>query len=139
MRDILDTRIKHRERFRPFAPSIVEGAIDDYPMRPGRHAEVPAITHMDGSGRLHTVSRRSNQRYYNLIKAFERQTGLPMLLNTFFNEKEPIVRMPEQALDCFLRTHMDVLVMGRYALERSHVADSCARRPLAALEINTPC
>ncbi|MFI5178479.1 MAG: carbamoyltransferase [Vicinamibacterales bacterium] len=130
MREIINTRIKFRERFRPFAPSVLESAIDEYfvgavpdpfmlqvyPIRPDKRAVVPAITHVDGSGRLQTVSERSNARYWRLIKAFERTTGVPMLLNTSFNENEPIVLRPEEALDCFLRTHMDVLVMGRHVL-----------------------
>ena len=133
MRDIINTRIKFRERFRPFAPSIAEEALDDYfvgavpdpfmlqvyPVRPDKRSVVPAITHVDGSGRLQTVSPRSNLRYWNLIKAFERVSGVPMLLNTSFNENEPIVLRPSEALDCFLRTHMDVLVMGRHVVERS--------------------
>src|SRR5205085_7208943 len=100
MRDIINTRIKFRERFRPFAPSVLEEALNDYfvgavpdpfmlqvyPVRPDKRAAVPAITHVDGSGRLQTVSRRSNARYYNLIKAFERLSGVPMILNTSFNE-----------------------------------------------------
>jgi carbamoyltransferase len=90
-----------------------------YPVRPDKRAVVPAITHVDGSGRLQTVSPRSNQRYYGLIRAFARITGVPMLLNTSFNENEPIVLTPEQALDCFLRTSMDVLVIGRHVLERA--------------------
>ena len=154
MRDIINTRIKFRERFRPFAPSIAEEALDDYfvsaaadpfmlqvyPIRPERRANVPAITHVDGSGRVQTVSPRSNPRYYNLIKAFERQTGVPMLLNTSFNENEPIVLTPNQALDCFLRTRMDVLVMGRHVLERARVADPRERPTMAgALEIDTSC
>jgi carbamoyltransferase len=132
MRDIINTRIKFRERFRPFAPSVLEEALDEYfvgavpdpfmlqvyPVRPDKRAIVPAITHVDGSGRLQTVSPRSNQRYYNLIRAFARVSGVPMLLNTSFNENEPIVLTPEQALDCFLRTSMDVLVIGRHALTR---------------------
>ena len=132
MRDIINTRIKFRERFRPFAPSVAVEAIDDffvgavpdpfmlqvYPIRPDKRAIVPAVTHVDGSGRLQTVSRESNPRYWNLIKAFERVSGVPMLLNTSFNENEPIVLRPQEALDCFLRTHMDVLVMGRRVLER---------------------
>jgi carbamoyltransferase len=133
MRDIINTRIKFRERFRPFAPSVAEealaeyfvGAVPDpfmlqvYPVRPDKRSVVPAITHVDGSGRLQTVSPRSNPRYWNLIKAFERVSGVPMLLNTSFNENEPIVLRPAEALDCFLRTHMDVLVMGRHVVERS--------------------
>jgi carbamoyltransferase len=132
MRDIINTRIKFRERFRPFAPSVLEHALDDYfegavadpfmlqvyPVRRDKRADVPAITHVDGSGRLQTVSPKSNPRYWSLIKAFERATGVPMVLNTSFNENEPIVLTPGEALDCFLRTHMDVLVMGRHVLER---------------------
>jgi carbamoyltransferase len=133
MRDIINTRIKFRERFRPFAPSVAEEALDEYftsavpdpfmqqvyPVRPDKRCVVPAITHVDGSGRLQTVSCRTNPRYWKLIKAFERVTGVPMLLNTSFNENEPIVLQPAEALDCFLRTHMDVLVMGRHVVERS--------------------
>ncbi len=133
MRDIINTRIKFRERFRPFAPSVAEEALDEYfvgavpdpfmlqvyPVRPEKRSVVPAITHVDGSGRLQTVSRRSNARYWNLIKAFERVSGVPMLLNTSFNENEPIVLRPAEALDCFLRTHMDVIVLGRHVVERS--------------------
>jgi carbamoyltransferase len=136
MREVINTRIKFRERFRPFAPSVLEEALDEYfvggvpdpfmlqvyPVRPDKRAMVPAITHVDGSGRLQTVSPRSNPRYYRLIKSFEGLTGVPMLLNTSFNENEPIVLTPEQALDCFLRTHMDVIVMGRHVLERAVVA-----------------
>ncbi len=133
MRDVINTRIKFRERFRPFAPSVAEealheyfvGAVPDpfmlqvYPVRPDKRSVVPAITHVDGSGRLQTVSERTNARYWRLIKAFERITGVPMLLNTSFNENEPIVLRPAEALDCFLRTHMDVLVMGHHVVERS--------------------
>jgi carbamoyltransferase len=132
MRDIINTRIKFRERFRPFAPSVAIEAIDDffvgavpdpfmlqvYPIRPDKRAMVPAVAHVDGSGRLQTVSRESNPRYWSLIKAFERISGVAMLLNTSFNENEPIVLRPQEALDCFLRTHMDVLVMGRHVVER---------------------
>jgi len=136
MRDVINTRIKFRERFRPFAPSILEESLDDYfvgavpdpfmlqvsPVRSDKRSVVPAITHVDGSGRLQTVSEQSNPRYYRLIKAFDRLTGLPLVLNTSFNENEPIVLTPTQALDCFLRTHMDVLVLGRHVLERAPAA-----------------
>jgi carbamoyltransferase len=132
MRDIINTRIKFRERFRPFAPSVAEEALSEYfvdavpdpfmlhvyPIRPEKRPVIPAVTHVDGSGRLQTVSRRSNPRYWQLIKAFERVSGVPILLNTSFNENEPIVLHPREALDCFLRTHMDVLVMGRHVVER---------------------
>jgi len=150
MRDIINTRIKFRERFRPFAPSVLEEALDEYfagavpdpfmlqvyPVRPEKRAVVPAITHVDGSGRLQTVSPRSNPRYYNLIRAFARQTGVPMLLNTSFNENEPIVLTPAQALDCFLRTSMDVLVIGRHVLERPLAAAAAAGAPAAKMEIS---
>jgi carbamoyltransferase len=96
---------------------------------------VPAITHVDGSGRLQTVSARSNARYYDLIKAFARITGVPMLLNTSFNENEPIVLTPAQALDCFLRTSMDVLVIGRHVLERARVPAPVVAARAARLEI----
>lgn len=144
MREIINTRIKFRERFRPFAPSVLEEAIDDYfvdgvvdpfmlhvyPIRPEKRSVVPAITHVDGSGRLQTVSRRTNPLYWTLIKAFEIRTGVPMLLNTSFNENEPIVLTPREALDCFLRTSMDVIVLGRHVLERP--ALSAALPPAAA-------
>jgi carbamoyltransferase len=135
MRDIINTRIKFRERFRPFAPSVLESALDEYfvgaardpfmlqvyPIRSDKRSIVPAVTHVDGSGRLQTVGPTTNPRYWKLIRAFERTTGVPMLLNTSFNENEPIVLTPDEALDCFLRTHMDVLVMGRHSLERKDV------------------
>ncbi len=142
MRDIINTRIKYREKFRPFAPSILEEKLDDYfvgavadpfmlqvyPVRPDKHAVVPAVTHVDGSGRLQTVSERSNPRYWRLISAFERLTGVPIVLNTSFNENEPIVLTPDQGIDCFLRTHMDVLVIGRHVLQRRWDTSKAPRR-----------
>jgi len=135
MRDIINARIKFREKFRPFAPSVAVEALHDYfvdavhdpfmiqvyPVRPEKRDVIPAVTHVDGSGRLQSVSRESNPRYWNLIQAFGRQTGVPVLLNTSFNENEPIVLSPDEALDCFLRTDMDVLVMGSLVLEKSAV------------------
>ncbi|HEX6164109.1 MAG TPA: carbamoyltransferase C-terminal domain-containing protein [Vicinamibacterales bacterium] len=132
MRDIINQKIKFRERFRPFAPSILAEAIDEYfvdavhdpfmiqvyPVRPEKRDVIPAVTHVDGSGRLQSVSQASNARYWSLIRAFHRRTGVPVLLNTSFNENEPIVERPEQALDCFLRTDMDVLVMGPHMLRK---------------------
>ncbi|MEO5580595.1 MAG: carbamoyltransferase C-terminal domain-containing protein [Gemmatimonadaceae bacterium] len=132
MRDLINAKIKFREKFRPFAPSIVEEAMDDYfvgavpdpfmqqvyPVRPEKRSVLPAITHADGSGRLQTVSERTNPRYYRLIKEFEALTGVPVLLNTSFNENEPIVDTPEQALDCFLRTRMDVIVVNNIVIRR---------------------
>jgi carbamoyltransferase len=135
MRDIINTKIKFREKFRPFAPSILEescndyfvGAVADpfmiqvYPIRADKQIAVPAVTHVDGSGRLQTVSRRSNPLYWELIRAFEQISGVPVLLNTSFNENEPIVHRPEEALDCFLRTNMDVLVLGTHVMTKRDV------------------
>ena len=133
MKDILNLKIKRRESFRPFAPSILEERTGEwftldypdpfmikvYPIRPEQRSRVPAVTHADGTGRLQTVSRRTNPRYWELIAAFERRTGVPMVLNTSFNENEPIVNTPAEALDCFLRTRMDRLVLGDVVLRRS--------------------
>jgi len=132
MRDIINTKIKFRENFRPFAPSILEealhqyfvGAIPDpfmiqvFPVRSEKRQVIPAVTHVDGSGRLQTVSRQSNPLYWQLLNAFEKRTGVPVLLNTSFNENEPIVHRPAEALECFLRTGMDVLVLGHYVIEK---------------------
>lgn len=126
MKDILNRKIKRRESFRPFAPSVLAeeaGAWfeeDDavpfmmqvFQVRPEKRALVPAVTHVDGSGRLQTVTAEANPRYHRLIAAFRDLTGVPMVLNTSFNENEPIVCRPEEALDCFLRTRMDLLVIG---------------------------
>jgi carbamoyltransferase len=90
-----------------------------YPIRASRRPEIPAVTHADGTGRLQTVSRTQNPRYWGLINAFSQQTGVPVLLNTSFNENEPIVLKPAEALDCFLRTKMDVLVMGHHVLQKN--------------------
>jgi carbamoyltransferase len=132
MRELLNEKIKRREGFRPFAPSILREAVSEwfsvdddvpfmmkvYPVREDRRCEVPAITHVDGTGRLQTVTRESNGIYYALISAFARATGVPMLLNTSFNENEPIVCGPQEAIDCFLRTRMDRLVLGRHVVQR---------------------
>ena len=134
MRAIINTKIKFREKFRPFAPSILEeshpqyfvDSVPDpfmmqvYPIRPERRDEIPAVTHVDGSGRLQTISKESNPRYWCLLRAFERKTGVPILLNTSFNENEPIVLQPAEALDCFLRTRMDVLVLGNHTVVKGH-------------------
>jgi carbamoyltransferase len=132
MKQILNAKIKRRESFRPFAPSVLDRAVadwfeedDDVPfmmqvfqIREGKRAQIPAVTHVDGSGRLQTVHAHTNPRYYALIEAFEAQTGVPMVLNTSFNENEPVVCRPEEALDCFLRTKMDVLVLGDHVVRR---------------------
>ena len=132
VRELINTKIKFRERFRPFAPSIAEEALHDYfedaapdpfmqqvyPVRPEKRGIIPAVTHVDGSGRLQTVSARTNPTYYALIKEFEKLTGVPVVLNTSFNENEPIVDTPEQALDCFLRTRMDAIVLHNMVVRR---------------------
>jgi carbamoyltransferase len=132
MKAILNDKIKRRESFRPFAPSVLEEAVSGwfeedqpvpfmmqvYQIREQKRAQIPAVTHVDGSGRLQTVSSASNPRYHRLIAAFRDLTGVPMVLNTSFNENEPVVCEPGQALDCFLRTRMDVLVLGDTTIAR---------------------
>lgn len=132
MKELLNRKIKRRESFRPFAPSILREAVSEwfeteedvpfmsqvFQIRTEQRHKIPAVTHVDGSGRLQTVTRESNARYYALIKAFREIAGIPLILNTSFNENEPIVCKPEEALECFLRTDMDVLVMNDYLLSR---------------------
>ena len=133
MKDILNIKIKRRESFRPFAPSILRERVLDwfeqdgevpfmmevYQIKEEKRSLIPAVTHVDGSGRLQTVSQVTNPRYHGLITEFFKQTGVPMLLNTSFNENEPVVCTPTEALDCFLRTNMDVLVMGDWVITRN--------------------
>ena len=88
------------------------------PIKPEKHAEIPAVTHVDGTGRLQTVMKEVSPRYYALIDTFRKKTGTPILLNTSFNENEPIVNTPEEALNCFLRTDMDMLVLENIVLEK---------------------
>ncbi len=137
MREILNVKIKLRERFRPFAPSLQREAMadwfvvdDDVPfmmkvfeIRQDRRDQVPAVTHVDGTGRPHTVTPESNPLYYRLIEAFAEITGVPMVVNTSFNENEPIVNTPAEALDCFLRTEMDMLVLGRHVVRKAPASE----------------
>ena len=132
MKEILNRKIKRRESFRPFAPSILREYVaewfeedDDVPfmmqvfqVREEKRALVPAVTHVDGSGRLQTVHKQTSALFWNLIEAFRARTGVPMVLNTSFNENEPVVCRPDEGLDCFLRTKMDVLVMGNWCVRR---------------------
>ena len=132
MKDILNLKIKRRESFRPFAPSVLREAVpewfetdDDVPfmmqvfrIRKEKRKEIPAVTHVDGTGRLQTVTWSGNPRYARLISAFREITGVPIVLNTSFNENEPVVCKPEEAIDCFLRTKMDVLVLGDTLIRR---------------------
>lgn len=131
-KDLLNSKIKRRESFRPFAPSILKEYVAEYftkvedvpfmekvlPIKPEKHKEIPAVTHVDGTGRLQTVMKEVSPRYYDLIDTFRKKTGTPILLNTSFNENEPIVNTPEEALNCFLRTDMDMLVMENIILEK---------------------
>jgi carbamoyltransferase len=133
MKALLNAKIKRRESFRPFAPSVLEEDVhewfeeDDavpfmmqvFQVRKERQKLIPAVTHVDGSGRLQTVSRLTNPRYYCLIESFRNLTNIPMVLNTSFNENEPVVCKPEEALDCFLRTRMDALVVGNIVISRA--------------------
>jgi carbamoyltransferase len=132
MKDILNARIKRREKFRPFAPSILMEACGDYfdqthpepfmlkvyNVLPSKRAEIPAVTHVDGTGRLQTVEKRHSPAYWALISAFRDITGTPVVLNTSFNENEPIVCTPQEAVDCFLRTKMDALVLGEFIVTK---------------------
>src|SRR4051794_32071717 len=134
IKDLLNTKIKRRESFRPFAPSILDNAVaewfeeDDavpfmaqvFQVRDEKRSQIPAVTHVDGSSRLQTVYRHTNPRYYRLIEFFRDLTGIPLVLNTSFNENEPIVCRPEEALDCFLRTRMDMLVIGDTVVSRKN-------------------
>ena len=128
MKDILNARIKHRESFRPFAPSVLHERQSElfeqdhpspfmlhvYKIRPEWRARLAAVNHVDDTGRLQTVAQDENPLYYDLIKKFELKTGIPVILNTSFNENEPIVCQPFEAIECFLRTKMDVLVIGSF-------------------------
>ncbi len=132
MQEIINARIKRRESFRPFAPSILREAVSDWfevdcdvpfmtqvvPVREAKRALIPAVTHVDGTGRLQTVGRQANPRYHRLIEAFSGLTGVPLVLNTSFNENEPVVCRPQEAVECFIRTDMDVLVLGDWFIER---------------------
>ncbi len=133
MKDVLNARIKHREWFRPFAPSILAGRQHEYfehdhpspfmlhvyKIRPEKRRQLCAVNHVDNTGRLQTVRRDENPLYYDLIQAFDRKTGIPVVLNTSFNENEPIVCAPQDAIDCFQRTRMDALAIGPFFVERS--------------------
>jgi len=132
MKEILNRRIKHREIFRPFAPSILAESTAEYfekshpspfmslayVVRPEKREKIPAPTHVDGTGRLQTVTREANPRYHALISAFRDLTGVPVVLNTSFNDNEPIVCRPQEAIDCFERTQMDALVLGDILVTR---------------------
>ena len=132
MRDIINLKIKFREKFRPFAPSILEESIGEYfeinesapfmekvfKIKSDKRSQIPAVTHVDGTGRLQSVSYKTNPLYWDLINTFAQRTGVPIVLNTSLNENEPVVRTPDEAIACFLRTSMDAIVLGSYYVER---------------------
>jgi carbamoyltransferase len=133
VKEILNLKIKRRESFRPFAPSILVEKVPDYfetvdyvpfmekvfVIKPEMRSKIPAVTHVDGTGRLQTVDAKIDRKYYDLISNFHAKTGVPVLVNTSFNENEPIVNTPEEALECFLRTKMDMLVLENCVIERT--------------------
>jgi carbamoyltransferase len=146
MKDVLNSRIKYREPFRPFCPSILNEERGEYfetdyaspfmvvayKIKPKQRERIPAVTHGDGTGRLQTVEREVNPLYWDLLWEFKRRTGVPVLINTSFNENEPIVATPEQALDCFLRTQMDVLSIGSFFLLKNENRSIAENRSISA-------
>ena len=147
IKETLNVRIKLREPFRPFCPSILREEsgnwfendyespfmVTAFPIKEEKRALIPSVVHADGTGRLQTVDKDVNPLYWKLIRRFGDLTGVPILINTSFNENEPIVRTPEEALDCFLRTQMDMLVMGPYVLRKTENAH--VRPPEKELEL----
>jgi carbamoyltransferase len=152
MRDIINLRIKFREKFRPFAPSILEEHVAEwfevgelapymekvFPIRPEKRSVIPAVTHVDGSGRLQSVSKKTNPLYHALIERFHSRTGVPILLNTSLNENEPIVRTPAEAINCFLRTEMDSLVVGCHLIDRRTASRADQQRDSLATSALNP-
>ena len=134
----INKKIKRRESFRPFAPSVLEEYVSDYFETNGRipfmervhkikkhkQKEIPAVCHVDGTGRLQTINQSDNPRYYRLLKTFYGKTGTPILLNTSFNENEPIVNTPQEAFACFKRTEMDMLVLGNHVISRQEIMNT---------------
>jgi carbamoyltransferase len=146
MRNVLNAKIKRRESFRPFAPTVLREHVsewfetdDDVPfmmkvfaVRESKRREIPAVTHIDGSSRLQTLEENQNPKYYQLIKQFHSITDVPMLLNTSFNENEPIVQTPDQAIDSFLRTRMDALALSNHLIVRADVKSPDSTQPVSA-------
>ena len=133
MKDIINLKIKFREKFRPFAPSIIREKVSEWfeddvdvpymgmvmNIKPEKREKIPAVTHVDGTGRLQTVNYDTNPLFYDLIYSFYKLSNVPIILNTSFNENEPIVNTPHEAIDCFLRTKMDVLIIGNIIIKRT--------------------
>ena len=134
IKSIINSKMKRRESFRPFAPSILEEHIEDWfeenheslfmsfvkKVNSDKKNIIPSVVHIDGTGRLQTVNKKTNPRFYNLIRTFYNMSGIPLLLNTSFNENEPIVMTPDEAIACFLRTKMDILVLEKTVLIRNN-------------------
>ena len=132
MKDIINAKIKLREKFRPFAPSIIKEKVNEWfesdidvpymgmvmNIVQEKKKRIPAVTHIDGTGRLQTVDKETNLLFYNLIQSFYKISDVPIILNTSFNENEPIVNTPEEAIECFLRTKMDILSIGNIIIQR---------------------
>ena len=132
IKEIINTKIKRRENFRPFAPAILHEKKSEWfdnniynpymssveKIRIEKQKIIPSVTHVDGTGRVQTVTEKSNKEFYHLIKSFYKISNVPIILNTSFNENEPIVMMPEHAVDCFLRTKMDMLVLNNFVILR---------------------
>lgn len=132
IKDIINSTVKFREDYRPFAPSVLEECYKEYfdtphpspymsrimPVLEDKRSIVPGITHVDGTARIQTVTKKQNAHWYNLIKAFYKETGVPMVVNTSFNSREPIVETPEQALDTFKRTALNILVINNYVITK---------------------
>ena len=152
VRDVINQRVKFREPFRPFAPSVLAERAHEFfeidqpdpfmtlapRVRPGTAARIPAAVHVDGTARIQTVERATNPRYHALIESFGKLTGVPILLNTSFNKQEPIVARPEEAISCFLRTQLDVLVLGNfYTTDRPDAAVAHARSSFEVVDVNT--
>jgi carbamoyltransferase len=150
MRDILNRRIKHRESFRPFAPSILAEWSGEFfegtnpspfmtfgqPLRPERRDALPAATHVDGTCRPQTVDREANPRFWKLIHEFQKLTRIPAVVNTSFNDNEPIVCSPSEAIDCFRRTQLDLLVMGNFMICKPRSCDDKSSLPMGGREIS---
>ena len=152
VRDTINARVKFREPFRPFAPSVLAERASEFfeidqpdpfmtlapRVRPGMAARIPAAVHVDGTSRIQTVEKATNPRYHALIERFGEITGVPILLNTSFNKQEPIVASPHEAISCFLRTGLDVLVLGNYyTIDRPEAAAGRARASFELIEVNT--
>ncbi len=152
VRDVINARVKFREPFRPFAPSVLAERAHEYfeidqpdpfmtlapRVRPEMAARIPAAVHVDGTSRIQTVEQAANPRYHALIEAFGKLTGVPILLNTSFNKQEPIVARPEEAISCFLRTEIDILVLGNYCTaDRPPASAAKARAAFEVIEVNT--